>query len=126
MPLMSHSGAARAGVENLTVTMQQNWSKYGIRINSVAPGLINSSGIDTYSKEFYDKHIKGGIKHIYAYRPGECEEVSNAVVFLLSPSASYIMGTCLKVDGGLSIFSPYMAPQKPLWNIESATTTSKL
>lgn len=38
MPLMAHSGAARAGVENLTMVMTQNWSAFGVRINAVAPG----------------------------------------------------------------------------------------
>eukprot|EP01083_Nonionella_stella_P202122 738711_1 len=125
MPTMPHSSAARAGVENLTITMQQTWSKYGIRVNSVAPGMILSSGIDTYSKEYHDKYIKGAEKNFYAYRGGEVEEVSNVVLFLLSPGGSYIMGACIRVDGGLTIYNTGMLPEKPLWNIK-ADISSKL
>ena len=47
-PGMAHTGAARAGVENLTKTLSQEWAEYNIRINAIAPGTIASSGLDTY------------------------------------------------------------------------------
>jgi len=46
--MMSHTGAARAGVDNLTKTLATEWGRYGIRINSVAPGIIASSGLSNY------------------------------------------------------------------------------
>eukprot|EP01083_Nonionella_stella_P003153 8992_1 len=121
MPMMGHSSCARAGVENLTMVMAQNWSKYGVRINSVAPGFIDSSGLTTYP-EHYRKVLNMHIPHIYLYRMGTVEEVSSAVVFLLSSGASFVTGTCLRVDGGESIFNPLLPPQKPLYK----TSKSKL
>ena len=49
-PGMAHTGAARAGVENLTKTLAQEWAREGVRLNCVAPGIIASSGLDTYPK----------------------------------------------------------------------------
>ena len=55
-PGMIHTGAARAGVENMTKTLAQEWSDYNIRINCVAPGIVDSSGLDTYPPP-----IQGGV-----------------------------------------------------------------
>ena len=49
MPMMGHSGAARAGMENLTKTAALEWADSGVRVNAVAPGWIASSGMDTYN-----------------------------------------------------------------------------
>jgi citronellol/citronellal dehydrogenase len=49
MPGMGHSGAARAGMSNLTQTAAFEWAHAGVRVNAVAPGWIASSGMDTYS-----------------------------------------------------------------------------
>src|SRR5262245_38726678 len=49
-PGMAHSAAARAGVENLTRTLAVEWAYAGVRVNAVAPGLIKSSGLDTYGE----------------------------------------------------------------------------
>lgn len=114
MPIMPHSGAARAGVENLTITMSQNWCKYGVRINSVAPGFIDSSGLKTYPKAL-QMFLKEHVKHNYLYRIGTVEEVSSAVMFLLSDGASFITGASLRIDGGESIYNSLLPPQKPLY-----------
>lgn len=98
-PMMAHTGAARAGVENLTKTLAFEWSAGGIRVNAVAPGVILSSGIDNYSEE-NRKFFFESIDHIPAGRLGTVREVSSAVVYLLSPAAGFITGTTLCVDGG--------------------------
>ena len=60
-PMMSHSGAARAGVENLTRTLSVEWCNAGVRINCVAPGVIYSdSGMANYGA-MADTLIEGGL-----------------------------------------------------------------
>lgn len=99
MPGMAHSGAARAGMGNLTQTAAFEWGKHGVRVNAVAPGWIASSGMDTYGGAVRDMipYLK---QHLPAQRLGSEAEVSAAVVFLLSPAAAFITGVQLQVDGG--------------------------
>lgn len=97
-PGMVHTGAARAGVENLTKTLAQEWSDFNIRINSVAPGIIESSGLATYPQPIQDM-FEQAKKAIPLKRFGQVKDVSNAVLFLASPMASYITGISLYVDG---------------------------
>ncbi|HZD25909.1 MAG TPA: SDR family oxidoreductase [Alphaproteobacteria bacterium] len=98
MPAMGHSGAARAGMENLTMTAAVEWGRYGVRVNSVAPGWIASSGFDTYSGETR-RMIRALHRHVPLNRLGREAEVAAAIVFLLSPAAAFISGACIRVDG---------------------------
>lgn len=97
-PGMAHTGAARAGVENLTKTLAQEWSIHNIRVNSVAPGTIESSGLDQYPKEIQDR-FEEGKKDNLMRRFGTVEDIANAVSFYASPISSYVSGTTLYVDG---------------------------
>ncbi len=97
-PGMAHTGAARAGVENLTKTLAQEWSDFNIRINCVAPGIIESSGLDQYPQQIQDM-FEEAQKAIPLKRFGKVEDVSNAVTFLSSAMAEYITGVSLYVDG---------------------------
>ncbi|HWB63808.1 MAG TPA: SDR family oxidoreductase [Chitinophagales bacterium] len=108
-PILAHTGAARAGVENLTKSLATEWGRYGVRINSVSPGTIKSSGLETYDDTYRDFIYSFG-KNNQAYRLGTEAEVSSAVLFLLSPGASYISGVTLSVDAGESLYSPIMPP----------------
>ncbi len=110
-PMMAHTGAARAGVENLTKTLAVEWGRNGVRVNSVAPGLIHSSGLDSYAPEFKQYILSAG-KNNQANRMGTEEEVAAAVVYLLSPAAAYITGETLKVDAGESLYSPLFPPSE--------------
>ncbi len=102
MPGMAHSGAARAGMLNFTETASGEWASFGVRVNAVAPGWIQSSGLDQYDPAFA-KDVITKLKHsVPAKRLGEEAEVSAAITFLLSPGAAYISGACLNVDGGSS------------------------
>jgi citronellol/citronellal dehydrogenase len=100
MPGMGHSGAARAGMLNFTETAACEWAASGIRVNAVAPGWIASSGLDTY-----DESMKAQLRRLRDTVPlrrlGLEAEVSGAIVFLLSPVANFITGTCIRVDGGV-------------------------
>lgn len=106
-PGMAHTGAARAGVENLTKSLAQEWAEYKIRVNSVAPGVIESSGLQTYPdaiQSFFDAARKANLMG----RFGTPEDVANAVMFYSSPLSSYISGTTLYVDGLDHLAGPNM------------------
>jgi citronellol/citronellal dehydrogenase len=97
-PLMAHSGAARAGMINLTKTAAFEWSGSNVRVNAVAPGWIASSGLDRYPPEMGEK-IRSLKNHVPAGRLGTESEVAAAIVFLLSQAAAFISGATLCVDG---------------------------
>ena len=98
MPGLGHSGAARAGMVNLTETAAVEWASAGVRVNAVAPGWIASSGMDTYP-ESRRPLIRKFPRLIPMKRMGTEAEVSAAIVFLLSPAAAFISGSMLRVDG---------------------------
>jgi citronellol/citronellal dehydrogenase len=102
-PGMAHSAAARAGIENLSKTLAVEWARAGVRINAVAPGLIDSSGLAHYG-EALRPLIEQTIQDIPAKRMGTESEVAAAIVFLLSPAAAYISGESLKIDGASSLW----------------------
>lgn len=99
MPGMAHSGAARAGMLNLTQTAAVEWAYAGVRVNAVAPGAIRSSGLATYPDEMREV-FRSLIGWIPMKRFGTESEISAAVTFLLSDAASFITGSCIRVDGG--------------------------
>ena len=98
MPGMGHSGAARAGMVSFTETAALEWAAKGVRVNAVAPGYIASSGMDNYPVEMAPM-IRGMAKTIPAGRFGSEAETAAGIVFLLSPAASFISGTTLRIDG---------------------------
>ena len=104
MPGMGHSGAARAGMSNLTMTAAFEWAHANVRVNAVAPGWIASSGMDTYGGAM--RSIIPQLKqHVPLRRMGVEAEVSGAIVFLLSPAAAFITGVTLQIDGAASLGS---------------------
>jgi citronellol/citronellal dehydrogenase len=115
-PNMAHSGAARAGVMNLAQTLALEWAPYNVRINVVAPGIINSSGLQNYPEPVQQGLAAVG-REVPAGRMGTQDEVAGAVVFLLSPAASFISGTTLKVDGAGSLYrlQGYVIPSHEPW-----------
>jgi citronellol/citronellal dehydrogenase len=98
MPGMGHSGAARAGMVSFTETAALEWSKSGVRVNAVAPGYIASSGMDHYPREA-GPMLREMAATVPAGRFGNEAETSAAIVYLLSPAASFVSGAVLRVDG---------------------------
>lgn len=98
-PEFAHSGASRGGVLTLTETAACEWAHSGVRVNSVAPGGIASSGFDTYPEEIGPRLREYAAK-VPLPRYGTESEISAAIVYLLSPAAAYITGSCIRVDGG--------------------------
>ncbi|MFM0027302.1 SDR family oxidoreductase [Paraburkholderia madseniana] len=98
-PNFAHSGAARGGMLTLSQSAASEWAGSGVRVNVVAPGGIASSGFDTYTPEAFEE-IRKVASGVPLQRFGNEAEVSSAIVYLLSPAASYITGTYIRVDGG--------------------------
>ena len=91
----SHYAAAKAAVVAFTVSAARELGKYGIIINSIAPGMTVSPG--TYSQEtldYYKTRIPMG-------RVGNPEEMADIVAFLVSPKNSYMLGATVDVSGGM-------------------------
>lgn len=112
MPEMAHSGAARAGMVNMTMTAALEWGPFNVRVNAVAPGLIFSSGVDTYPPEIQAR-LLAYRKDVPLGRAGTEAETSAAIVFLLSEAAAFISGTTINIDGAASMATPhYPLPER--------------
>jgi len=98
-PWVGHSGAAKAGVLNLTRTLAVEWAPYGIRCNIVTPGPIEETeGVKRLVEEAgMSEQLKNSIP---LKRLGKREEIAWAILYLLSPAAAYVTGNNLVVDGG--------------------------
>ena len=94
--------SSRAGVKSLTKTVALQLAEKGIRVNAIAPGLIAT---DTMNKELLEKEEKRKEKEkqIPFRRIGEPEEIAKIALFLASDDASYITGSMIYADGGLSL-----------------------
>jgi len=110
---ISHSGAARAGVVNLTKSLAVEWAEHGVRVNAVAPGssIYSPTAAANYGDDGASKFFESRIPSIPAQRLGTVEEVSTCVCFLLSPGAAFVTGDTLKVDGGASLYD------QPFWRV---------
>jgi citronellol/citronellal dehydrogenase len=102
-PGLGHSGAARMGMMNLTETAALEWAADArgtpVRVNAVAPGWVASSGLDKYGP-MVQPVIRALPSYVPLRRIANEAEVSAAIVFLLSPAAAFITGSCIRVDGG--------------------------
>jgi citronellol/citronellal dehydrogenase len=99
MPGMGHSGAARAGMANLTQTAAFEWAHAGVRVNAVAPGWVASSGMDSYP-EMMRPMIRNLKNFVPLRRLATEAEISAVIVFLLSPGAAFVTGITVPIDGG--------------------------
>jgi citronellol/citronellal dehydrogenase len=99
-PGMVHTGAARAGVENMTMTLAVEWSQFGILVNAVAPGIILSSGTSQYPPQLLER----AVQETPLKRAGTVDEVAASIIFLASPAAQFITGATLRVDGAQSLW----------------------
>jgi len=108
MPFMGHSGAARAGMVNFTETAALEWAHFGVRVNAVAPGIIASSGLDTYDEPAKER-LRERLSKVPMKRFGTEAEISAAVVFLLTPAAAFISGETIRADGAVPNMQPNYA-----------------
>lgn len=108
-PGMSHTGAARAGVENLTRSLAIEWATHNIRVNAVAPGTIRSSGTAQYG----DAVLEMSRKATPLKRLGTPEEVARVILFLASDQNDFITGSVYGVDGGQPLWGDLWAIPEP-------------
>ncbi len=93
----SHYNSAKAAVLTFTRSCAQELGPYGIRVNSVSPGLIRKDGIE----EAWPDGVNRWLSRVPLGRMGEPEDVADACLFLASPAARWITGHNLVVDGGI-------------------------
>jgi NAD(P)-dependent dehydrogenase (short-subunit alcohol dehydrogenase family) len=93
-------GASRGGVRQLTMSLADDWGKYGVTVNCLAPGWFETA----QNKVMYENKewVNYLIDRIPLKRPGAANDLDGAVVFLASEGSRYITGQTLLVDGGIS------------------------
>jgi NAD(P)-dependent dehydrogenase (short-subunit alcohol dehydrogenase family) len=98
-PGMAGYVATKHGIVGLTKTAALEVATKGIRVNAVAPGIVNAGLTDSSSEEF----IKGALAAHPIGRMAEGEEIAAAVLWLCSDEASFVLGHTLPVEGGMTI-----------------------
>lgn len=94
----AHYTASKGGIIGMTETLAIEWAPYGITVNVIAPGAIDTPMVDAAKMT---KEAKEGLfAHIPLHRMGKPEEIAAAAVFFASEEASYVTGATLYVDGG--------------------------
>jgi NAD(P)-dependent dehydrogenase (short-subunit alcohol dehydrogenase family) len=110
-------GASRGGIRQLTMSLADDWGKFGITVNCLAPGWFRTeqNKVLYENKEWVDYLTD----RIPVKRPGQPHDLDAAVVFLAAESSSYVTGQTLLIDGGIStgavralVQSPVSAPNK--------------
>ncbi len=91
--------AAKSGVIGMTKTLAKELGRKGFTVNAVAPGFISTAMTKAMPKEVID----GMVAKVPVARMGETSDIASACLFLSSDAASYINGTVISVDGGITL-----------------------
>jgi len=100
-PTVAHTCAARAGVIYLSKTVAVEWAEHGIRINCVAPGVVETSAFSLYPPEGLESYNNDAnpMRH-----PGDVQDIAEACVYLSASSGKFVTGEVITVDGGQQLW----------------------
>ena len=103
-------GASRGGIRQLTMSLADDWGKYGVTVNCLAPGWFRTAQNKVmYEDTEWVEYLK---ERIPLKRPGQPDDLDGAVVFLASEASCYVTGQTLLVDGGISTGAMRALPKK--------------
>jgi NAD(P)-dependent dehydrogenase (short-subunit alcohol dehydrogenase family) len=104
-------GASRGGTRQLTMSLADDWGRFGITVNCIAPGWFRTD----QNKVMYEnpEWVEYLCDRIPVKRPGKPEDLDGAIVFLASESSRYVTGQTLLVDGGISTGATRALPSPP-------------
>lgn len=106
---VAHTVAARAGVIGLSRNLAVEWAQYGIRINCIAPGAIETKGWNVYAPEAVATYAKGSPM----MQVGTAWDVAEACAYLGGPAGRYVTGEVLHVAGGSQLWGDTWTIQTP-------------
>lgn len=104
--------ASKAAIDGFTRALAVEWTKKGINVNSIAPGLI----LTDINKADYEKYPQSLVERVASIphgRAGETSDIIAPIVALLSPSCSHIVGQTVFVDGGITIGDTFVLRKPP-------------
>ena len=103
-------GASRGGIRQLTMSLADDWGKFGVTVNCLAPGWFRTAQNKVmYEDTEWVEYLK---ERIPLKRPGQPDDLDGAIVFLASEASRYVTGQTLLVDGGISTGAMRALPKK--------------
>jgi len=109
MPGIIHTSAARAGVINASRTAAVEWAAHRIRINCVAPGLVETSGLEVYPPEARARFALANPQKAF----GDPWDIAQMVAFLGSDAAKFMTGATVEIDGGGALWGDLWTIDRP-------------
>jgi 7-alpha-hydroxysteroid dehydrogenase len=103
-PRLTNYGAAKAGLEQLTESLAAEWGRFKIRVNVVVSGNIYTANLRKVVRPDIEQQL---IDRTPLGRIGEADDIAAAVLYFVSPAASWVTGAKLVVDGGLGNIRPF-------------------
>jgi hypothetical protein len=101
-PLQAHACAAKAGINMLTKVLALEWGEFGVRVNAISPGPI--AGTEGVARLWPSEEALSELRDRIPLKTlGHPDDIAEAVVYLSSPSARYVTGTVLEIEGGYGL-----------------------